>query len=251
VDKDFYCYGTHGGNDLYRAIAKSCSAYFYNMGYKIGPTSILKYAELFGYSAKSEIDLPGEVAGFIPSKKWKQKKFEQPWFDGDTINLSIGQGFITVTPIEIAGLLQAIVNNGTVYRPHVVKEVWSPDCTKKLLEVKRRKLREIPISAETLNTVKTGMRLSVLEGTSQRLKGLKCPVAGKTGTAQTHSTRKDNSSQHAWFAGFAPFDGDPKNAVVVVVMIEYGVTGAATAVPVAEQAFQKMFSQGYFDDKQK
>ena len=251
VDKDFYCYGVHGGNDLYHAIAKSCSAYFYNMGYRIGPSPILKYAELFGYSAKTEIDLPGEVSGFIPSKKWKQKKFEQPWFDGDTINLSIGQGFITVTPIEITGLLSAIVNNGTVYRPHVLKEVWTADCSKKISEVKRTMLREIPISAETLNTVKNGMRLSVLEGTSQGLKGLKCSVAGKTGTAQTHSKRKDDASQHAWFAGYAPYDGDPKDAVVVVVMIEYGVTGAATAVPVASQAFQKMISQGYFDDKQK
>ncbi|HEY1407266.1 MAG TPA: penicillin-binding protein 2 [Spirochaetota bacterium] len=251
IDKDFYCYEAHGGSDLYRAIAKSCSAYFYNMGYKIGPTTILKYANLFGYSAKTEIDLPGEITGFIPSKKWKQKTFGQPWFDGDTINLAIGQGFTSVTPIEVTGLISAIVNGGTVYRPHVVKEIWKPDGSKIISESKREKLREIPLSTDTLNTVRTGMRMSVLEGTSQQLKGLKIPVAGKTGTAQTHSRRKDDESQHAWFAGFGPFDGDPQKAVVVVVMIEYGVTGASTAVPVAQQAFQKMISLGYFDDKQK
>jgi penicillin-binding protein 2 len=252
VDKDFYCYDVHGTLDLFHAIGKSCSAYFYNMGYKIGPTVILKYAKDFGYNEKTGIDLPGEIAGFIPSKSWKQKTFGQSWFDGDTINLSIGQGFTSVTPIEVSGLVCALVNNGTVYKPHIVKEIRTPDNSKVVTEVKKEKLREIPLSENTLNAVKYGMRLSVLEGTNQRLKPLKIPLAGKTGTAQTRSRRKDDESQHAWFAGFGPYDGDVNQAVVVVVMIEYGVAGAATAVPVAERAFQKMISLGYFDDtKQK
>jgi penicillin-binding protein 2 len=251
IDKDFYCYDVHGTNDLYHAIGKSCSAYFYNMGYKIGPTVILKYAEMFGYDQKTGIDIPGEINGFIPSKKWKQKTFGQTWFDGDTINLSIGQGFTAVTPIEVTGLISALVNNGTVYKPHLVKEIRSPDNSRVLKYVEKEKLREIPLSTETLAAVKTGMRLSVTEGTNQRLRSLKIPVAGKTGTAQTRSRRKDDESQHAWFAGFGPYDGDIQKSVVVVVMIEYGVAGAATAVPVAEQAFQKMTQLGYFDDKQK
>ena len=251
VDRDFYCYGSHGSLDLIHAISKSCSAYFYNLGYKIGPTSIMKYADLFGYSAKTEIDLPGEISGFIPSKKWKQKTFGQQWFDGDTVNLAIGQGFTSVTPMEVAGLISAIVNNGVVYKPHLVKEIRSFDNQKIVTTIKKEKLREIPLSFETLNAVRTGMRKSVTEGTSGQLSVVKVPVAGKTGTAQTHSQRKDAESQHAWFAGFAPFDGDPEQAVVVVVMIEYGVTGASSAVPVALQAFQKMVSLGYFDAKQK
>jgi len=156
-----------------------------------------------------------------------------------------------VTPIEVTGLLSAIVNNGVVYKPHLVREVRSPDNTKVISTVTREKLREIPISSETLNVVKTGMRMSVLEGTNVQLRPLKVPIAGKTGTAQTRSRRKDDESQHAWFVGYAPYDGDPQKAVVVVVMIEYGVTGAAAATPVAEQAFQKMISLGYFDDKKK
>ena len=251
IDKDFYCYGTHGGVDLYRAISKSCSAYFYNLGYKIGPTSILKYAESFGYNQKTEVDLPGEIAGFIPSKKWKQKTYGQTWYDGDTVNLAIGQGFMSVTPIEVTGLISALVNNGVVYKPHLVKEIRSPDNQKIVSVPNKEKLREIPLGFETLNAVRTGMRMSVTEGTSGRLGYLKVPVAGKTGTAQTRSKRKDDASQHAWFAGYAPFGGDPEQAVAVVVMIEYGVAGAATAVPVAEQAFQKMISLGYFDAKQK
>jgi penicillin-binding protein 2 len=251
VDKDYYCYDAHFSNNIYGAIAKSCSAYFYNMGYKIGPTPILKYAELFGYSSKMEIDLPGETTGFVPTKRWKQKTFGQPWFDGDTINLSIGQGFVSATPIEVTGLISAIVNNGTVFRPRIIREIWSPSTKKIIYEFRREKLREIPLSGDTLNTIRMGMRMSVLEGTNQQLKYLKVPVAGKTGTAQTRSKRKEDESQHAWFAGYAPFDGDPQKAVVVVVMIEYGVAGAATATPVADKAFQKMISLGYFDDKQK
>ncbi|MGL4370713.1 MAG: penicillin-binding transpeptidase domain-containing protein, partial [Spirochaetota bacterium] len=217
----------------------------------IGPTAILKYAESFGYNAKTEIDLPGETEGFIPSKKWKQKTSGQTWYDGDTVNLAIGQGFMSVTPIEVAEMVSALVNNGVVYKPRLVKEIRSPDNLSVVSVPQKEKLREIPLGTQTLEAVRMGMRMSVTEGTSGRLGYLKVPVAGKTGTAQTRSKRKDDSSQHAWFAGFAPFCGDPENAVVVVVMIEYGVAGAATAVPVAEQAFQKMITMGYFDAKQK
>ena len=251
IDKDFYCYDSHGTLDLYRAIAKSCSAYFYNMGYKIGPTVIMKYAEQFGYASTTGIDLPGEISGFVPSKKYKLKTFGQPWFDGDTINLAIGQGFTSVTPIEVAGLVSAIVTNGVMHRPHVVGKILSPGDNAVIKVIKPEVIREVPLSSSTLDTVRSGMRLSVLEGTNMRLRGLKVPIAGKTGTAQTRSKRKDDDSQHAWFAGYAPYGGDPESAIVVVVMIEYGVAGAATATPVAEQAFQKMIMQGYFNESTK
>ena len=131
------------------------------------------------------------------------------------------------------------------------KEIRTYDNQKVLSITASEKLREIPLSFETLKAVRMGMRMSVTEGTSGQLRSVKVPVAGKTGTAQTRSARKEDYSQHAWFAGFAPFDGDPEQAVVVVVMVEYGVTGAAAAVPVAERAFEKMVSLGYFDAKQK
>ncbi len=246
VDRDFYCYDTHGSVDMYWAIAKSCSVYFYQIGYKIGPTMILKYAEYFGLNDRTGVDLPGEISGFLPSKRWKLKTFGQQWFDGDTINMAIGQGFISVTPIEMANLVCGIVNNGVILRPHLVKEILSQDNKKVIRAIKGEKIKEIPLSPLTIDTLKQGMRLSVKSGTSGRLGYLKVPIAGKTGTAQTRSIRKEDSSQHAWFVGYAPFDAPADQAVVVTVMVEYGVAGAVGAVPIAEQIFSKLLARGYF-----
>jgi len=246
IDKDFYCYEVHGTSDLYQAIAKSCSVYFYQLGYRTGPTNIMKYASYFGLNEKNGIDIPGEIPGFIPTKQWKLKVFGQQWFDGDTVNLSIGQGFVTVTPLGIANFVCGIVNNGIVYRPTVLKEIRTPDNKQVLRTAEKKKIREIPLSPMTIKTVEEGMRQSVLYGTSSQLRWLKVPVAGKTGTAQTRSRRLEKFSQHGWFAGYGPFQGDPEQSVVVVVFVEYGIAGAASAVPVAQRIFQTLYDKGYF-----
>jgi len=246
-DRDFYCYEAHGSLDLYHAIAKSCSVYFYQLGYKTGPTIILKYADYFGLNSKTGIDVPGEVPGFVPSKRWKLRTFGQQWYDGDTLNLSIGQGFLNVTPIGMANFICGIVNNGIVYRPYLIKEVRSADNSRIERTADKEKIREIPLSPLTLNAVKKGMRLSVTSGTSMRLGYLKVPVAGKTGTAQTRSRRNEDASQHAWFVGYAPYAGPSEKSVAVVVMVEYGIAGAVSAVPIAERVFARMYNSGYFN----
>ncbi len=247
-DRDFSEHNPHGmvGN-LEQAIAVSCNVYFYQLGYKIGPSIILKYANYMGLGEKTGIDIPGEISGFIPSRQWKQKTFNQSWFDGDTINLSIGQGFISTTAIGVANFISAVVNNGIVYKTHIVKEIRSPDNSKIIKKYLPEKIREIPLSEVTLNTVKSGMRLAVtgVRGTAYRLSYIKVPIAGKTGTAQTRSVRKEDKSQHAWFVSYAPYN-DIEKAVAVVVLVEYGVWGASSAVPVAEQIYLKLLSLGYF-----
>jgi penicillin-binding protein 2 len=245
-DTDFYCFRAHGSLDLYQAIGKSCSAYFYNLGQRVGPTEIMKYADYLGLGEKTGIDIPGEISGFVPSQQWKMKTFGQPWFDGDTINLSIGQGFLSVTPMALADMLCGIVNNGNIYRPHIIKEVYTPDNSRIIKSFRREKIREIPLAPLTLDTIKKGMRYSVTSGTSARLRYLGAPIAGKTGTAQTRSIRKQDATQHAWFLGYAPFDGDVEETVVVAVLIEYGQWGAVAAVPVAEKVFAKMIEKNYF-----
>lgn len=247
IDKTKYCNGVHGKLDLYHAIGKSCNVYFYNLGYKIGPTALLKYANYFGLNSKTGVDLPGEISGFLPSKKWKRRRFGQSWFDGDTINLAIGQGFMSVTPIEIASFVSGIVNNGLIYRPHLIKEIRSQDNKVIVAKPKPDKIKEIPLSTKTLDSVKLGMRLSVLKGTSMRLKYLKVPVAGKTGTAQTRSKRKADATQHGWFTGFAPYNGTPEETIVITVLVEYGIAGAVTAVPIAERVLYRMQQLGYFE----
>jgi len=246
IDKDFYCYSVHGSLDMIHAIGKSCSVYFYQLGYSIGPTIILKYANYFGLNNKTGIDIPGEIDGFIPSKKWKLKTFGQPWFDGDTLNLSIGQGFLAVTNIGMANLVSAIVNKGVLYKPHLVKTIRSNNNQGIISSHTPEKLKEVPLSQTTLNVVTQGMRIAVKNGTAARLGYIKVPICGKTGTAQTRSRRKDDASQHAWFVGFAPYDGKPEDSVVVVVMVEYGIAGAVSAVPVAEAVFNKLYRLGYF-----
>ncbi|MBN2401085.1 MAG: penicillin-binding protein 2 [Spirochaetes bacterium] len=247
IDKDIYCYKTHGALDMEGAIAHSCSVYFYQTGLSAGPSIILKYANYLGLGEKTGIDIPGEITGFIPSNiSWKLKTHGQRWYDGDTVNLSIGQGFISTTVIGIADFISGIVNNGVVYKPHVVKEIRSPDNTKVIKSFIPEKTREIPLTGLTMNTIKSGMRSAVKYGTAARLSYINVPIAGKTGTAQTRSIRKENYSQHAWFVSYAPYNGDISKAVAVVVLVEYGVAGAASAVPVAEKIYTKLVSLGYF-----
>ncbi len=245
-DKDFYCIQAHGNLDLQSAIAHSCSVYFYRLGYQIGPTSIMTYAGYLGLDQKTGIDIPGEEKSFIPSRKWKLRTYGQSWFDGDTLNMSIGQGFLNITPIAMVNLVAAIVNNGIVYKPKVIKEIRTADNSRVVKGYTKERLRETPLSPLTLKSIKTGMRMGVLIGTQQLLKNMKVQVAGKTGTAQTRSIRKEDATQHAWYIGYAPYDAPAEKAIAVAVMVEYGQWGAMSALPVAGKMFSKMEELGYF-----
>jgi penicillin-binding protein 2 len=247
IDTDFYDYHVHGMLDMEGAISHSCNVYFYQVGLAANPSTILKYANYLGLGEKTGIDIPGEVPGFIPSNiSWKLKTYGQKWFDGDTVNLSVGQGFITTTVIGIADFISGIVNNGVVYKPHMIREIRSPDNTKIIKNFIPEKIKEVPLSEITMTTIKNGMRSAVKSGTAAQLSYLKISIAGKTGTAQTRSIRKENESQHAWFVSYAPFEGDTGKAVAVVVFVEYGIWGATTAVPVAQKIYSKLISLGYF-----
>jgi len=231
----------HGHNDLIGAIMHSCNVYFYQLGYKIGPTPIIRYATLFGLDKPTGIDLPGEISGFVPNQRWKRLTWSSRWFDGDTVNLAIGQGFLQTTPMEIALLYSTIVNHGKMYRPHLLKEVREPSSNRIIRKVKPELIKEIPISQHTLDVVFRGMRAVVERGTASFLgRPYYPPIAGKTGTAQTRSGVQ--GSNHAWFAGFAPYGEEPENQVVVVVFLEYGMGGAATAAPVAGDVLKALFS---------
>jgi penicillin-binding protein 2 len=245
-DKDFYCFQAHGALDLKQAIAHSCSVYFYKLGYKIGPTPIITYAGYLGLNQKTGIDIPGEERSFVPSMKWKLRTYGQSWFDGDTINMSIGQGFLNITPIGMANLVASIVNNGIAYKPKVIREIRSADNSRIVRGFKKERLRETPLSPLTIKTIKTGMRMGVLIGTQKMLKNMKVQVAGKTGTAQTRSIRKEDATQHAWYVGYAPFDAPVEKAVAVAVLVEYGQWGAMSALPVAGKMISKMEELGYF-----
>jgi len=223
----------HGSLDIIGGIAQSCNIYFYTMGKELGIHRLDKYMTKFGLGEKVGIDLPVEASGTIPSPEWKQKNFNEVWFPGDTINLSIGQGYLLLTPIQIHSIICAIATNGKIYKLHLAKEIISPN-GKKIKEIKPKIYRDVDISDNTFKIVKEGLRATIVDGTGWRanIKGLE--VAGKTGTAQN-----PQGESHAWFMGFAPYK-DPK--ICVTVFVENGGEGGEVAAPLARAMLEKYFN---------
>lgn len=248
-DQEFLCWDKrgHGTNDLMHALEKSCSVYFYNLGYKLGSESILYYARLFALDKKTGLDLPGEIEGFVPSNEWKKRSYGTKWYDGDTINLSIGQGFISVTPISMALFYMAVMNNGKVFQPYIVSEIRDPLNNNIIFKTVPRVLRDIPVKSSTLEALNQGLRLVGKTGTASRI--LNQPdlpeIAGKTGTAQTRR-RGQSSSNHAWFIGYAPYNAPVEEQILVSVFVEHGVGGAVGAGPIAKEVFKAAFPPGTF-----
>ncbi len=210
-----------GYYDMRKAISESSNIYFYTVGggYKdqpgLGPTRIKKYLELFGWGSKTQIDLPNESQGFVPWPEWKKQVKGENWWDGDTYHLSIGQGDLTATPLQLASAFAAIANGGILYQPEVVKEIvnTSSGSMQTFQEMKPKILRENFIDPENLKVVREGMRQGVIDGTGQVLQSLPVKAASKTGTAQLSR----ENYYDIWAAVFAPYD-DPQ--IVLVIIIE-------------------------------
>lgn len=222
--------GGHGITNVYKALAWSVNTFFYYIGggYKdfvgLGASRLTAYMRSFGLAAKTGIDIPGEAAGFIPSKEWKQNVKGESWYVGDTYNLSIGQGDLLVTPLQVALWTATIANGGKIVQPHIVEKLDNPGSDKK--DAIPLKTTNVPVSANNISIVRQGMRDCVTVGSCQMLNSLPFTTGAKTGTAQW-SNSKDN---HAWFTSFAPAN-NPQ--IVVTVIIEEGEEGSRTAEPVA------------------
>ncbi|HBI17288.1 MAG TPA: penicillin-binding protein 2 [Candidatus Moranbacteria bacterium] len=229
----------HGFTDVKRALAVSSDVFFYSVGggygsiRGIGIENIKKYANLFGYGELSGVDIPGEVGGFIPTKEWKEEKFKENWYIGNTYHASIGQGYITATPLQIANSVSVVANGGTLYRPRLVSQIKKSD---KTLYNKSEIIRSGFIAPDILKTVREGMRMTVTEGTAQLLKDLPVEVAGKTGTAQFGNEKK----AHGWFVSFAPYE-NPE--IVTVVLVEGQEEDGFNAVPVTNEVYKWYFSR--------
>ncbi len=240
---------THGWTDLRKALAESCDVYFYTVGGGfgdqdgLGPTKIKEYLELFGWGDLTGIDLPGETAGFIPDKEWKKshftKKVDQIWYDGDTYNMSIGQGYMKITPLEVASSIAAVANGGTLFTPQVVQKIV--DKNKNVVEeFSPEIIRKDFISSENLQIVRQGMRWGVTGtnsplASSLLLNTLPVSSAAKTGTAEL-----GNGCYNNWVSVFAPYD-DPQ--IVLTVMLESVKGDQVAALPVAKEILEWYFSQ--------
>ncbi len=229
----YHCDKHHGTLDLHRAIALSCDTYFYQVGVKMGIDDIAYYGKLVGYGSKTGVDLPNEAAGSMGSQEWKLRTLREKWYAGDTVPISIGQGYITVTPLQMARAIGGLAVGGKWYKPHF------------LLSAKDQKPTEWALSPEHVKTVVDGMYGVVNEGgtgAGARIPGV--DVCGKTGTAQTaslayaklHKEAKDNS----WFVAFAPC----QNPEIVVSMLWEGGAWGANSAPIVRDVLK-----AYFDKK--
>jgi penicillin-binding protein 2 len=240
--------GGHGLIDLHRAIVESCDVYFYKLGEELGIDLIADEAHRFGLGHVTGIDLPSEKEGIIPSSEWKMKTRNEPWFPGETLSVSIGQGYVNFTPLQAAYMISQVANGGYRYKPRLLKEFYDRETNRR--EVFPPVLLEThEISRSTLKTVREAMRGVVHEphGTAANAKSDYFDTAGKTGTAQVIAARAGAGGNinaktlpkllqdHAWFVAFAPYD-HPR--IVVAVLVEHGGHGGSTAAPLAKRVFE-------------
>lgn len=228
----FACWDVHGPEDIFQAIAHSCDVFFYKTGLLLGAQNIHDYALKLGFGKNVGFELPYETSGFIPSPLWRRINKFQNWFDGDTANLTIGQGDCLVTPLQAANMMAVFANGGYLLSPYIVKAVGGLD-----LGAKKKKFTRVNFKKATFDVLSKGLRKVVTDdkGTGNALSFLPVAVAGKTGTAQV-----SRGANHGWFVGFFPFD---KPKFVICVFLENGGSGHAASV-VAKQIIDGMGKQG-------
>lgn len=202
----FKCWETHGPQDLYRAMAHSCDVYFYHLGLTAGPDMLARWAHEFGFSSATGLDLSGEKSGLIPSRLWKRLSRFENWYDGDTANFSIGQGAVLATPLQLARMMAAIANGGSLVVPHVTKAVGDE-------EIRPKEGRKIKTDGATLELMRKLLRLAVSleDGTAHVLDVVGLEICAKTGTAQVYG-----QESHGLVAGFFPFQ-KPRYAFCILL----------------------------------
>ncbi len=242
----FHCWfaGGHGEMNLTSAIRNSCNIYFYQIGKRMGIDTIAEYARQLGLGQLTGVDLNGEYAGLVPTQEWKKRIRNDSWYPGETISVSIGQGPLQVTPLQIANLTATVANRGKRVVPHLGRKADS--------EKPFPSLPALSIESGHIETVIRGMWMSANQGgTARAASVLDFDVCGKTGSTQVVSrqtAKKMGESRrevktHSWFSGFAPRN-DPQ--VVVTVIIEFGGMGGSTAAPVAGELF-RLYKELYYD----
>ncbi len=244
----FRDFQAHGWRNMEEAIAVSSNVYFYAIGggYQdqegLGANRIKEYLNLFGWGERTEIDLPGEARGVIPTPEWKREKINDSWRIGDTYNLSIGQGYLEATPIQVANSFSSLVNGNTLYKPRLLKKVID-DSGNTVYQKEPEVIRENFISNSNLKVIKEGMRQATTIGTARSLQVLPVTSGAKTGTAQTSRPGINNN----WVTVFAPYD-NPEIVITVIIEEVRGVTPVATHL--ARDILLEYYTQKYKNDEE-
>ena len=241
--------GGHGHTDIHKAIRESCDVFFYKTGLKLGVERLAKWARAFGLGRPTGISLPHEAPGLVPDSAWKKKRFKEPWQEGETLSLAIGQSFTLVTPLQLARMTAAVANGGRLLTPTLIKAVTPPggDPVPEPEPLTTR----VPIKKEDLDIVANGLAAVVNEphGTARRARLPDITVAGKTGTAQVVSLKFEKSfgkeenvpwkyRSHALFVAYAPVENP---SIAVGVVVEHGGHGGSDAAPVAAAVLRAWF----------
>lgn len=251
-NRRFNCWKTHGPTDFVKSIRESCDVYYYNLGIALGPDVIAKYARMFGLGQPTEIKLSGEQRGLIPDTQWKMERLKDVWHPGETLSIAIGQGYVSVTPMQLANAYAAIGNGGFLYRPYIVKKVEKRN-GELIREFHPELKRKIEIPQQVFDAVKDGLfQVANTPGGTAAVSGhsKKIGISGKTGTAQVRSfsnimrqkceAMPVKDRHHGWFVGYAPKD-NPEIAVAVIA--EHACHGTAAA-PIVRDVIE-----AYFDKK--
>ena len=227
-NRTFHCWREkgHGTLNIIEGIKNSCNVFFYQLGLLLGVDTISKYASKLGLGEATGIELPGELKGIVPTVHWKRRKLKEPWFKGETANYSIGQGYLLVTPLQIARSVSVVANGGRLVKPFIVEKIED-------IKLEHENSKELGLSKNTMRVVKEGLRQVVNEprGTGLYARSKDVVISGKTGTAQN-----PRGASHAWFVGFAEFN-DPK--LCVVVFIEHGGKGGLNPARFTKQIMEE------------
>ncbi|MCL2210744.1 MAG: penicillin-binding protein 2 [Treponema sp.] len=237
----------HGRRNLKGALADSCNIYYMTVGRDyVGAERIVNFSTDYGYGKKTGIDLPGEIEGFIPTPMWKERRFHEKWQLGDTMNMSIGQGYTLVTPLQMCNMVSMVVNNGVIYKPHVLKEVRDPVTQAIETVTTPQVLHKSNIDSDVFEFVRQDMRAVVSQGTAQFLNSRTIPVqiAGKTGTAQMGL----DDRFHLWFTAYAPYNAvKADDQIIVTVIFESSNYQISNPTLVTAIIFQGHFAKQDYD----
>jgi len=235
--------GGHGTVDLHKSIVISCDTYYYGVAQDLGIDNIHQFIGKFGFGKRTGIDIEGESGGLLPSQEWKSRRFQQKWFTGDTISVGIGQGYNLATPLQLAQATSILANNGTIFRPHIVRHVQDSQ-TNQLRSIEVQPVGSITLRAENLQLVRDAMVDVTKPGGTAAQAGAGTPYrfAGKTGTAQVIGMKQNEKyderrvlerhRDHALFIAYAPAEAP---TIALAVLVENGGHGGSAAAPIARQ----------------
>lgn len=246
--REFRCWRSsgHGVVSFYRGLVESCDIYFYNVGLRLGVETLSRYAEDFGLGRPTGIDLPGEKGGFVPTEAWKRERRGEKWYAGETAAMAIGQSYVLVTPLQLANLIAAVANGGTLLRPRIALRVEGID--KGLVEeYPPEQIGKLPISSQTLEELRVALVGVTKEeggtGRACRIEGFE--IAGKTGTAQVVKLKDGvrmrpedlpyRFRDHAWFVAYVA----AHRPLAVAVLVEHGGHGGSAAAPIAREMIRR------------